>query len=95
MKRSKKRRLKMTAQYVDFLGVEIFNFIINHLLIDVANELKVDEKKFYAILYEGFKIQVSKPNQVIKAFKVFVYLEWKISNFKDELEDEFVSSGGV
>ena len=52
MKRSKKRRLKMTAQYVDFLGVEIFNFIINHLLIDVANELKVDEKKFYAILYE-------------------------------------------
>ena len=40
-------------------------------------------------------IQVSEPNQVIKAFKVFVYLERKISNFKDELEDEFVSSGGV
>ena len=37
-------------------------------------------------------IQVSKPNQVIKAFKVFVYLERKISNFKDELKDEFVSS---
>ena len=40
-------------------------------------------------------IQVSEPNQVIKAFEVFVYLEWKISDFKDELEDEFVSSGGV
>ena len=79
----------MTTQYVDFLGVEIFNFIINHLLIDVANELKVDEKKFYAILYEGFKIQVSKPNQVIKAFKVFVYLEWKISNFNYQFKDEF------
>ena len=42
--------LKMTTQYVDFLGVENFNFIINPLLIDVANKLKVDEKKFYATL---------------------------------------------
>ena len=49
--------LKMTTQYVDFLGVENFNFIINPLLIDVANKLKVDEKKFYAILHEEFKFQ--------------------------------------
>ena len=49
--------LKMTTQYVDFLGVENFNFIINLLLIDVANKLKVDEKKFYATLYEEFKFQ--------------------------------------
>ena len=54
--------LKMTIQYVDFLGVENFNFIINPVLIDVANKLKVDEK---------------------------------ISDFKDELNDEFVSRGGV
>ena len=47
----------MTTQYVDFLGVEHFNFIINSLLIDVANKLKVDEKKFYAIPYEGFQFQ--------------------------------------
>ena len=47
--------LKMTIQYVDFLGVENFNFIINPVLIDVANKLKVDEKKFYTTLYEGFK----------------------------------------
>ena len=49
--------LKMTTQYVDFLGVENFNFIINPFLIDVANKLKVDEKKFYAILHEEFKFQ--------------------------------------
>ena len=49
--------LKMTIQYVDFLGVENFNFIINPVLIDVANKLKVDEKKFYATFYEGFKFQ--------------------------------------
>ena len=49
--------LKMTAQYVDFLGVENFNFIISPLLIDVAKKLKVDENRFYAILYEEFKFQ--------------------------------------
>ena len=49
--------LKMMTQYVDFLGVENFNFIINPLLIDVAYKLKVNEKKFYATLYEGFKFQ--------------------------------------
>uniref|UniRef100_A0A7N2MLY1 Uncharacterized protein n=1 Tax=Quercus lobata TaxID=97700 RepID=A0A7N2MLY1_QUELO len=40
-------------------------------------------------------LEVKEPNQVIKAFEVFVYLERKISDFKGELEDEFVSSGGV
>ena len=49
--------LKMTIQYVDFLGVENFNCIINPLLIDVTSKLKVDENKFYATLYEGFKFQ--------------------------------------
>ena len=49
--------LKMTTQYVDFLGVKNFNFIIGPLLIDVANKLKVDENKFYSTLYEKFKFQ--------------------------------------
>ena len=30
-------------------------------------------------------IQVLEPDQVIKAFEVFVYLERKISDFEDEL----------
>ena len=72
--------LKMTTQYVNFLGVENFNLIINLLLIDVSNKLKVDEKKFYATLHE---------------FKVFVYLEQKISDFDHQLKDKFVSSEGV
>ena len=49
--------LRMTTQYVDFLGVENLNFIINPLLIDVANKLKVDKKKFYVTPYEEFKFQ--------------------------------------
>ena len=61
--------LKMTIQYVDFLRVENFNFIINPVLIDVANKLKVDEKKFYATFNEGFKFQ----NQ-IKLLKHSKYL---------------------
>ena len=61
--------LKMTTQYVDFLGVENLNFIINPLLIDVANKLKIDEKKFYATLYEGFKFQ-----NWIKLLKHSMYL---------------------
>ena len=61
--------LKMTTQYVDFLGVENYDFIINPLLIDVANKLKVDEKKFYSTLYEQFMFQ----NQ-IKLLKYSKYL---------------------
>ena len=65
--------LKMTTQYVDFLGVENFDFIINPLLNDVTNKLKVDVKKFYATLYEEFKFQ----NQ-IKLLKHSKYLFiWK------------------
>ncbi len=35
-----------------------FYFIISPLLIDVANKLKVDKKKFYATLYEKLKFQI-------------------------------------
>ena len=59
----------MTTPYVDFHGVENFNFIINPLLIDVANKLKVDDNKFHATLYEEFKFQ----NQ-IKLLKHSKYL---------------------
>ena len=36
-----------------------------------------------------------KEDQRAQTFKVFVYLERKILDFKGELKDEFVSSGGV
>ena len=43
--------------------------------------LQIIEGKWEEILCYAIKIQVSKPDQVTKAFEVFVYLEWKISNF--------------
>ena len=72
--------LKMTTRYVDFHGVEIFNFIINPLLIDVANKLKVDEKKFYATFYEGFKFQ--NRIELLKHLKyLFIWIKrFQISN---------------
>ena len=36
-----------------------------------------------------------KEDQGAHEFEVFVYLEQKILDFKDELDDEFVSSGGI
>ena len=49
--------LKITTKYVDFLGVENFNFIINPLLIDVANKLMAVEKKFYGVFQNLIKLQ--------------------------------------
>ena len=58
--------------------------------------LQIIKGKWEEVLcYTLWRIQVSELNQVIKALEVFVYLEQKISDFKDELKDEFVSSGGV
>ena len=39
--------------------------------------------------------QVWQEDKEDEVFKVFVLLAWEISDFKDEFEDEFVSSGGV
>ena len=62
----------MTTKSIDFLGVEHFDFIINPLLIDVANELKANEKKFYATIFEGFMFQnwIKLLNKSICLFKV-------------------------
>jgi hypothetical protein len=35
-----------TTQSIDFLGVENFNFVFNLLLVNIANQLKGEQKKF-------------------------------------------------
>ena len=45
--------------------------------------------------YPNNDFQVWQEDNEDEVFKVFVLLAWKISDFKDELEDEFVSSRGV
>ena len=39
--------------------------------------------------------QVWQEDKEYEVFKAFVLLAWEISDLKDELEDEFISSGGV
>lgn len=46
-----------TTQYIDFLGVENFDFVFNSFLIEVVNKLKANEKKFYAIIPQGYEFQ--------------------------------------
>ena len=46
-----------TTQYIDFLGVENFDFVFNSFLIEVVNKLKANEKKFYATIPKGYKFQ--------------------------------------
>ena len=41
------------------------------------------------------ELQVWKEDQGAQAFEVIFYLEQKISDFKNELQNEFVSSIGV
>ena len=42
--------IHLTSKYTDILGVETFGVVFNHLLIDFANQLKANEKKFFVSL---------------------------------------------
>ena len=42
--------------------------------------------------YSIDELQVWKEDQRAQAFEVLIYLEWKILDFKDELDGEFVSN---
>jgi hypothetical protein len=44
------------SKFINFLGVENFDFVYNPLLVNVANQLKVDEKKFYVMLSLEYKV---------------------------------------
>ena len=85
-----------TPKFIDFIGVDRFysivSFFFGRYLQFHEDQEKINSSWF---VYSIDELQVWKENQWAQAFKVFVYLERKISDFKDELEDEFVSSGGV
>ena len=85
-----------TPKLIDFIGVDRFDSIVSFYLVNLYNYIKTKEKKISSwFVYFIDEFQLWKEVQGAQAFEVFVYLEGKISNFKDELEDEFVSSGGV
>ena len=73
------------TKFIDFIGVERFDLITDSYLVNFVNCMKI----------KGQEVPVWQEDKKDKVFKVFILLAWKISDFKDELEDEFVSSGGV
>ena len=85
-----------TLKFIDFIGVDRFDSIVRSYLVNLHYYMKTKEKEIQVDLFIPLmSCKYGKKIKGIKAFRVFVYLEWKISNFKDELEDEFVSSEGI
>jgi hypothetical protein len=58
-----------TTQSIDFLGVENFNFVFKPLLVNIANQLKGEQKKFWVA-----QIVENNSKQVLKIFKYSKYL---------------------
>ena len=75
------------TEFIDFIGVDRFDS-------NLYNYMKTKEKNSIWFVYSIDGLQVWKEDQGAQAFEVFVYLEWKISYFKHELEVKFVWNGG-
>ena len=75
------------TEFIDFIGVDRFDS-------NLYNYIKTKEKNSIWFVYSIDGLQVWKEDQGAQAFEVFVYLEWKISYFKHELEVKFVWNGG-
>ena len=80
------------TNFIDFIGMERFDLIIDSYLVNIFNCMKI---KGQEVQVAQLMTQVWQGDKEVEVFKVFVLLAWKISNFKNELEDKFVSSGGV
>ena len=58
-----------TTQSIDFLGVENLNFVFKPLLVNIANQLKGEQKKFFVT-----QIVETNSKQVLKMVKYSKYL---------------------
>ena len=75
------------TKFINFIGVERFDVIIDSYLVNIVNCMKI----------KGQEIQVDQSMKYIQSICSLDMKDFKfqISNFKNKLEDEFVSSGGV
>jgi hypothetical protein len=58
-----------TTHSIDFLGVEHFNFVFKPFLVNIANQLKSEQKKFWVK-----QIVEINSKQVLKMIKYSKYL---------------------
>ena len=75
------------TKFINFIGVQRFDVIIDSYLVNIVNCMKI----------KGQEVQVAQSMKYIQSICSLDMKDFKfqISNFKNELEDEFVSSGGV
>ena len=86
-------------KFIDFVGLERFDLIINSYLMNIVNCIKIKRQEVQVAQLmsckNGKKIKDGKKIKGAQVFQIFVCLVWKISDLKDELEDKFVSIGRV
>ena len=82
-----------TPKFFDFIRVNIFDSIVNFYLVNLYNYMKTKEKKNHVDLFIPW--MCCKYGKKIKGHKHSKYLLIWSGDFKDELEDELVLSGGV
>ena len=75
------------TKFINFIGVERFDVIIDSYLVNIVNCMKI----------KGQEVQVAQSMKYIQSICSLDMKDFKfqISNFKNKLKDEFVSSGGV
>ena len=81
------------TKFIDFIGLERFYLIIDYYLVNNVTCMKIKGQEIQVAQLMTFKF--GKKTRKMKYSKYLFSLTWKISNFKDELEDEFVSSRGI
>ena len=75
-----------TLKFIDFIGVDRFDLIVNSYLVNLYNYMKTKEKEIQVDFFIPLmSCKEWKVDQRAQAFEVFVYLKWKISDFKDKL----------
>ena len=82
-----------TPKFIDFIGVDRFDSIASSYLVNLYNCIKTKKKEIQADLF--IPLKSFKYGKKIKRPSIpnFFCLAWKISDFKDELENKFASSG--
>ena len=81
------------TKFIDFIGLEKFDLIIESYLVNIVNCMKIKGQEVQVAQLMTFKF--GNKTRKMKYSKYFFLLAWKISDFKNELDDEFVSSGAV
>ena len=70
-----------TSNFIDFIGVERFDAIIDSYLINIVNCMKIKEKKFSNFLIDNLQVwKVEKKK--IEIYKIFVHFEDKFSDLE-------------